>query len=138
MDHRRWPTDVIIRVDAINIGTPCKAKPPKGGLVNALRADAALAVIKRLVAERFGMDKELLLTDRRTRELVHMRQVAHWLALQLVVEATPERIAVAFGRDRTTLLHSSERIDVVITHNPALRQELTALKARVLEKIKRL
>lgn len=66
--------------------------------------------IQDFIALYFKIKKEVLLSQKRTKQLAHARQIAMFLCRELTSESYPQ-IASAFGKkDHTTVLHAYEKI----------------------------
>jgi chromosomal replication initiator protein len=71
---------------------------------------AGLEAIMKRVATAFGVSEKELLGPSRLRTVLVPRQVAMYLARELTGLSLP-RIAAAFGRDHTTVLHSCRKVE---------------------------
>lgn len=90
-------------------------------------------VIKKVVAEHYGLELGDFTAKRRTRNVAFPRQVAMYLCRTLTDASLP-RIGEQFGgRDHTTVLHACDKVDAERKHNQALEETLEALMAKIKE-----
>ncbi|HHY45079.1 MAG TPA: chromosomal replication initiator protein DnaA [Firmicutes bacterium] len=90
-------------------------------------------IIKKAVAEHYGLDLGDFSAKRRTRNVAFPRQVAMYLCRQLTDASLP-RIGEQFGgRDHTTVLHACDKVDAERKANPALDDTLNSLIAKIKE-----
>ena len=96
-------------------------------------ADKRITVdeIQRAVAEHYGLKKEDLLSERRTRSIARPRQAAMYLAKQLTTRSYPDIGRRFGGRDHTTVLHAVRRIEELKAIDPALAQDVEALTRKL-------
>ena len=87
--------------------------------------------IQRAVAEHYGLKKEDLLSERRTRSVARPRQAAMYLAKQLTTRSYPDIGRRFGGRDHTTVLHAVRRIEELKAIDPALAQDVEALTRKL-------
>ena len=87
--------------------------------------------IQRAVAEHYGLKKEDLLSERRTRSIARPRQAAMYLAKQLTTRSYPDIGRRFGGRDHTTVLHAVRRIEELKAIDPALAQDVEALTRKL-------
>lgn len=88
---------------------------------------ADVGAIIRRVAIAFGISEKDLLGTSRLRTFLRPRQVAMYLARELTGLSLP-RIAAAFGRDHTTVLHAYRKIIAERQTDPALDARLRYLR----------
>ncbi|MGI6173900.1 MAG: chromosomal replication initiator protein DnaA [Christensenellales bacterium] len=80
------------------------------------------------VSQKFGVDKELIVSNRRNREITRPRQICMYLVRELMNLSTP-RIGDAFGgRDHTTVLHACDKVAQYMRDNPLLASEIEEIK----------
>ncbi len=89
--------------------------------------------IQRAVAEHYGLKKEDLLSERRTRVVARPRQTAMFLAKQLTTRSYPDIGRRFGGRDHTTVLHAVRRIEELRADDPALTQDIDTLIRKLRE-----
>jgi chromosomal replication initiator protein len=82
-----------------------------GGFTLPDRPRCTIKEIQRAVCDRYGLDINELLSDRRDRCYTYPRQVAMWLSRKLTANSLPG-IGRRFGnRDHTTVLHAFRKIE---------------------------
>ncbi len=84
--------------------------------------------IQRIVARQYNVSRSDLLSSRRTANVVRPRQVAMYLAKTLTLRSLPEIGRRFGGRDHTTVLHAVRKIEHLLGNEPALADEIEALK----------
>lgn len=84
--------------------------------------------IIRLVCQAFDITKVDLLSDRRTRELVHPRQIACYLAKRLTSRSLPEIGRKMGGRDHTTVLHAVRKVEAMRADDPNFDAQLRSFE----------
>jgi chromosomal replication initiator protein len=88
----------------------------------------SISIIKKAVAEHFGVALEELDAKLRTKEVALARQVAMYLSRDLLNVSLP-KIGEAFGgRDHTTVLHACEKIKVEIENDPIIENSIKTIK----------
>ena len=87
------------------------------------------AIIKRVVAV-FGVTEKTLFGPSRLRNVLLSRQVAMYLARELVGLSFP-RIGAAFGRDHTTVLHACQKIEEALRTNAELSSRVRQLRGEL-------
>lgn len=100
-------------------------------LADILRAtDRRITIdeIQRRVCEHFNIKVAEMHSARRARPLARPRQVAMYLAKQLTPRSLPEIGRKFGGRDHTTVIHAVRRIEELMTSDPAMRDDVEALK----------
>lgn len=85
--------------------------------------------IQEAVAQKFGMTREVLLSSSRIRERVRPRQIAMYLALQLVPSLTLADMARSFGADRKTAWHGMRKIKELRAIDAEINNAVTELEA---------
>lgn len=87
--------------------------------------------IKRHVAAAFQVEERLLTSDRRARRIARPRQVAMWLASDLMSISLP-RIGRAFGnRDHTTVMGAIRRVEELRERDPAFAAAVANVRAAI-------
>lgn len=88
-------------------------------------------MVKRHVAERFGVSQSDLESKSRKREVVRPRQVVMYMARQLTDQSFPQ-IARRLGpRDHSTILHGDRLIAKMVAEDSAFAAEMEALKRSI-------
>lgn len=83
-----------------------------------------LTEIVRIVAAQFDVPVSTLRTRSRSQAAVLPRQCAMYLARELT-DASQQTIGKFFDRDHSTVVHACQRIDELLTDDPAVRQHLS-------------
>ena len=87
--------------------------------------------IQRAVAEHYGLKKDDLLSERRTRSVARPRQAAMYLAKQLTTRSYPDIGRRFGGRDHTTVLHAVRRIEALMAEDAGLAQDVEILTRKL-------
>jgi chromosomal replication initiator protein len=87
--------------------------------------------IQRAVAEHYGLKKDDLLSERRTRSVARPRQAAMYLAKQLTTRSYPDIGRRFGGRDHTTVLHAVRRIEALMVEDAGLAQDVEILTRKL-------
>lgn len=88
--------------------------------------------IQYIVCARFNISRIELLAERRTAAIVRPRHIAMWLAKKLTTRSLPQIGRQFGGRDHTTVLHATRKIDAERAINAELAQLLDELEAELL------
>ena len=86
--------------------------------------------VLRVVAAHFNVPLELLKGSGRAREVVVPRQVAMYLIRDLTTHSLPE-VGMFFGRDHSTVLHSTQKVSEQLGRDPELAQQIETLRRRL-------
>jgi chromosomal replication initiator protein len=87
-----------------------------------------LAVIQHAVAKEWGVTVEMLKSKTRTKQITTPRQIAMFLARELLGLQLVE-IGNAFGgRDHSTVIHSLERVTSMMAEDPVVKTRIGKLK----------
>jgi chromosomal replication initiator protein len=92
-------------------------------------SEVSIEKIQQIISERFGLSMEELCGDRRSQSIVYPRQVAMYLSRELTDSSLPKIGKQFGGRDHTTVIHATSKIQRLIREDRAvynLVQELTA------------
>jgi len=87
--------------------------------------------IQRATAEHFGLKREDLVSECRTRAIARPRQAAMWLAKHLTTRSLPDIGRRFGGRDHTTVLHAVRRIEELRNADPQLARDLETLDRKL-------
>jgi hypothetical protein len=122
----RKPKRVLVRL-------PLRIAPLSGYPVR--RAYPAPEDITRVVCEHYRVTPDEIQSPVRTQVLVRPRQVWAYLAKQLIGNAISfPQIARYLGRvEHTAQIHSINRITMLVDTDAGIREEMSALKAKVLD-----
>jgi chromosomal replication initiator protein len=89
--------------------------------------------IQRIVAKHYNVQRQDLLSNRRTHNVVMPRQIAMYLAKTLTPRSLPEIGRRFGGRDHTTVLHAVRKIEELVKTNTQLNQDIELLRRLLLE-----
>ena len=92
-------------------------------------SEVSIEKIQAIISERFGLSLEELCGDKRSQAIVYPRQVAMYLSRELTDSSLPKIGREFGGRDHTTVIHATSKIQRLIREDRAvynLVQELTA------------
>ncbi len=92
-------------------------------------AQVSIERIQELVSERFNMSRKELCGSKRSQSIVYPRQVAMYLSRELTDSSLPKIGRKFGGRDHTTVMHATSKIQRLIKEDRSvynLVQELTA------------
>lgn len=84
--------------------------------------------IQRIVGDRFKIDRNDLISIRRTAKVVLPRQIAMYLAKQYTLQTLPELGRRFAGRDHTTVLHAIRKIERLVKTDIAIADDIAALR----------
>ena len=88
-------------------------------------------IIQTIVANYFDLTVDDLTGTRRNKQIVTPRQIAMYLARELTQDSLPQ-IGRAFGgRDHTTVMHSTEKIEGAIGEDHILEQQVQEIRERL-------
>lgn len=109
----------------VNTSIPCRydLRGPLGSL--------SISLIRRVVAEHYGLSQAELLSVRRSARLVRARQVAMYLARELTSHSLPVIGDHIGGRDHTTIIHAIRKIEGLIKGDGDFRLLLDELRQRI-------
>src|SRR3954471_13275861 len=92
-------------------------------------SEVSIEKIQSIISERFGLSLEELCGDKRSQAIVYPRQVAMYLSRELTDSSLPKIGREFGGRDHTTVIHATSKIQRLIREDRAvynLVQELTS------------
>ena len=90
----------------------------------------SMEFIQRSVAEYFDIRFSDILSKKRPANIAFPRQVAMFLCRELTPHSLPS-IGEAFGKNHATVLHAVNSVDAKMQANPAIRQTITVLRAKL-------
>lgn len=127
------PEPAAVVVPVINQGPPQLAQviPIPVSDVPFVPAQPSLNLIIREVAEFYGLSLLEIISDRRNLEIVRPRQTAMYLAKKLTTKSYPFIGRYLGGRDHTTVLHATRKIEELMGSSPRLVDEVDVLKLRI-------
>lgn len=83
-------------------------------------ARLSIAMIQHQVAKAFGMDPVMMRSSQRNKKIARPRQIAMWLANDLMPQLSMPQIGRAFGkRDWSTVAHGVRKIEEMRRSDPA-------------------
>lgn len=113
------------------VGLPINLETARESLSEMLNGAAkrvTVEEIQRTVANYHGMPVTVLLSKRRTRDIVRPRQQAMFLCKELTTRSLPD-IGKRFGdMDHTTVMHACKRIAKLMDENTAVRSDVEQLR----------
>jgi len=92
----------------------------KGMIVEGERR-VGVELIQRKVADYFNIGFENMTVKKRTKAIVHPRQIAMYLSRGLTDLSLPEIGNLFGGRDHTTILHACEKIETALKKDEKMR-----------------
>ncbi len=87
--------------------------------------------VQDVVARRFHVKVAELKSKRRTKTVVHPRQIAMYLCRELTDASFPEIGREFGGKDHTTIIHACRQIEKALEKDNALRATLDSLKEEI-------
>lgn len=84
--------------------------------------------VQDIVAQRFHLKVSELKSKRRTKTLVHPRQIAMYLSREMTNSSFPEIGRDFGGKDHTTIIHACKQIEKALETDSTLRTTLESLK----------
>jgi len=79
----------------------------------------------------FNLEKEVLLSDKRSRDIVYPRQITMYL-LRHELNLSFPKICRELGRkDHTTIIHGCEKIEKELSRNEQLQKDLAQIKEKL-------
>jgi chromosomal replication initiator protein len=100
-------------------------------LLGNTRKVITLVDVQEAVATRFHLKVSELKSKRRTKTLVHPRQIAMFLSRELTDASYPEIGRDFGGKDHTTIIHACKQIDKALAIDTTLRSTLDSLKDEI-------
>jgi len=87
--------------------------------------------IQEAVCAHFKLSRELLTSNKRSKEVATARQVAMYLARELTKSSLPDIGRQFGGKDHTTVLHAYEKIKRLVASDTQLQGEIAQLVSRL-------
>ena len=97
-------------------------------LLGSKRKVITMEDVQETVAQRFHLKVSELKSKRRTKTLVHPRQIAMYLSRELTDSSFPEIGRDFGGKDHTTIIHACKQIEKALETDSTLRMTLESLK----------
>jgi chromosomal replication initiator protein len=111
------------------------AREVLGGVLRAGYEDAAASVtpdvVRRRVAEAWGVSAEALQSARRTKDLTVPRQIAMYLIKEIFGLSLVEIGKMFGGRDHSTVIHSIAKVEDDLKTNAELGEKVSTLRAQL-------
>lgn len=89
--------------------------------------------ILNVVAQYYGTTKHDIKSNARHRGVMWPRQIAMYLSRKMTLRSYPRIGAVMGGRDHTTIMHSCDKMEMMVAGDGDLAQEIEDLKAEIQE-----
>ncbi len=100
-------------------------------LINERKRVITLDAVQEIVAEKFHIKISEMKSKRRTRVLVHPRQIAMFLCREITQQSYPEIARHFGGKDHTTVMHACKQIEKAKQSDPSLLGTLEELKRQI-------
>lgn len=114
------------RLETIDVEFTNKAI--KDFIIHTEKIVLSIKYIQEFVADYFKIKLEHLISQKRNKQYAHPRQIAMYLARELINESYPQ-ISFAFGKkDHTTALHAYEKISREIEKDQDLRYTIERIR----------
>ncbi|MCL2695666.1 MAG: chromosomal replication initiator protein DnaA [Clostridiales bacterium] len=122
---------VFSRLRRVPVSLSLAKEALKDQLPSVTRLELSPARIKDCVAEYYGISVDMLMSQRRDREVVVPRQIAMYLCHTLL-SMPYQRISALFGRsDHTTAMNACERINALMREDSSFRDRVADFKQRL-------
>ena len=114
------------RLESIDVEFTNKAI--KDFIIHTEKIVLSIKYIQEFIADYFKIKLEHLVSQKRNKQYAHPRQIAMYLARELINESYPQ-ISYAFGKkDHTTALHAYEKISREMEKDPDLRLTIERIR----------
>lgn len=100
-------------------------------LLGSKKKFITLEDVQEVVAGRFNVKISELKSKRRTKTLVHPRQIAMFLARELTDSSFPEIGREFGGKDHTTIIHACRQIEKALDEDTTLQATIESLKDEI-------
>lgn len=107
------------------------AKTVLRDLLGSKKKFITLEDVQGVVASRFNVKISELKSKRRTKTLVHPRQIAMFLARELTDSSFPEIGREFGGKDHTTIIHACRQIEKALDEDTTLQATIESLKDEI-------
>jgi len=95
---------------------------------------AQINAILHTVARYYGVKREAIVSERRSKTLIRPRHVAIYLIRTLTPHSSPE-IAEAFNRDHTVVLYAVRKIEARMQSDGMLKADIDLLSAKCASRV---
>ena len=97
-------------------------------VIRASNRQVSIGEIQRQVAQHFNIRVDEMHSKRRSKNIVHPRQIAMYLAKHMTSSSYPEIGQKFGGRDHTTVMHGVAKIEKAMQEDPAVMDDIKILK----------
>ena len=97
-------------------------------VIRASNRQVSISEIQRQVAQHFNIRIDDMHSKRRSKNIVHPRQVAMYLAKHLTSSSYPEIGQKFGGRDHTTVMHGVSKIEKAMNEDSSIVDDIKILK----------
>ena len=97
-------------------------------VIRASNRQVSISEIQRQVAQHFNIRIDDMHSKRRSKNIVHPRQVAMYLAKHLTSSSYPEIGQKFGGRDHTTVMHGVSKIEKAMNEDASIVDDIKILK----------
>lgn len=119
------------RLESIDVEFTNKAI--KDFIIHTEKIVLSIKYIQEFIADYFKIKLEHLVSQKRNKQYAHPRQIAMYLAREIINESYPQ-ISYAFGKkDHTTALHAYEKISREMEKDPDLRLTIERIRQELEE-----
>ena len=101
------------------------------GLESENGSSLTITGIQQAVAKEWGVTVDGLRSKTRTKMLTVPRQIAMFLTRELLSTQLVEIGSAFGGRDHSTVIHSLEKVQTAITHDPELKKRIGRIRANL-------
>lgn len=100
-------------------------------IIRAPSGDPRIALIQRAVCLHFGVTRNDMLSQRRSRIVARPRQVAMFLARHMTRHTLPEIGRRFGGRDHTTVIHAVNKVSALIAADEVFARDIELVRAGI-------
>ncbi len=127
---------MLIRLGAYSSlqNKPINIEMAKNNLKDILidkRKEITIELIQKNVADYFGIKLSELKSEKRYKNLVQARQIAIWLCRDMTSSSYPDIGAKFGGKDHSTVIHSTKKIERMIQENPNINKIINDIKETI-------
>lgn len=97
------------------------------------RREITVELIQKNVADHFGLKVADLKSEKRLKTFVQARQVAVWLCRDLTSASYPDIGNKFGGKDHSTVIHATKKIERMMTEDPALAKTVDSIRTMILQ-----
>lgn len=96
------------------------------------RKEITVELIQKVVADYFGLKVADLKSEKRLKAFVHARQIAVWICRDMTTASYPDIGARFGGKDHSTVIHATKKIDKLLSEDANLIKTVDELKEIIL------